>query len=153
MRTYVLIAVFVLRATSGTSTVPPTATSVAPRDVFITAGDDMKFSVTTIQARPGEALHVRLKSVATVPKIAMGHNFVLLRAGADPVAILNAAGRARPPDFNLPDLRTQVLAFTSLAGAGETVDVSFTTPDRPGHYVYMCAYPGHVGMRGRLVVK
>ena len=55
----------------------------AGRTVELTGGDDMKYSMTAIQAKPGETLHVVLKSTGSVPKIAMAHNFVALKAGVD----------------------------------------------------------------------
>ena len=51
----------------------------AARTVEITGGDDMKYSVTSIAAKPGETLHIKLVSKGTLPKIAMAHNFVLLK--------------------------------------------------------------------------
>ena len=50
---------------------------------------------TTINAKPGETLHVVLKSTGTVPKIAMAHNFVLLKLGTDIDAFLKSAMNAR----------------------------------------------------------
>jgi azurin len=49
----------------------------------------------------------------------------------------------------------QVIAKTALAGAGETVDVTFNAPAAAGSYPYVCTFPGHfqAGMRGNLVVK
>ena len=38
----------------------------------------MKFSVTEIRGKPGESLSVTLVNVGTMPKLSMGHNFVLL---------------------------------------------------------------------------
>ena len=49
------------------------------RTVEITGGDDMKYSVTSIPAKPGETLRIRLMSKGTLPKIAMAHNVVLLK--------------------------------------------------------------------------
>ena len=48
-----------------------------------------------------------------------------------------------------------ILAHTSLAGGGETVEVTFTAPKEPGEYMYICTFPGHyaAGMKGTLIVK
>src|SRR4029450_7012517 len=62
----------------------------AGRTVELNAGDNMKFDVTTIEAKPGEKLHVVLKSTGTAPKIAMAHNFVLVKEGASAVEFNNA---------------------------------------------------------------
>ncbi len=127
----------------------------AARTVEITGGDDMKYSVTSIAAKPGETLHIKLVSKGTLPKIAMAHNFVLLKLTAKQLDFVNAAATARETDFIPPAMKDQVLAATTLAGPGETVEVTFKVPTAPGTYNYMCTFPGHfaAGMRGTLVVK
>ena len=129
--------------------------SRAARTVELTGGDNMKFDVTSIQAKPGERLHVVLKSTGTAPKAAMAHNFVLLKADASPLEFNSAAMNARETDFIPPDMKDKIIANTALAGPGETVDVTFTAPTKPGTYTYLCSFPGHfmVGMKGELVVK
>jgi azurin len=127
----------------------------AGRTVEITGGDDMKFSVTSITAKPGETLHVVLKSVGTVPKIAMAHNFVLLNAGVDPAKFSQEAMTARDTDYVPAARKADIIAATKLAGPGETVEVTFKAPTKPGVYPYLCTFPGHyaAGMRGELTVK
>ena len=125
------------------------------RTIEITGGDDMKYSVTTIEAKPGEQIHIRLTSKGTMPKIAMAHNFVLLKIGTDPVAFANAGITARETDFIAPATKAQVIAFTPMAGPGETVEITFKVPAKPGTYPYVCSFAGHAaaGMKGTLVVK
>jgi azurin len=132
------------------------AKSGAARTIEITAGDDMKFGVTQIDAKPGEQLRVVLKSVGKMPKAVMGHNFVVLKAGADPAAFNNAAMNARATDFMPPELKSQVHAATpGLLGPGETLEVTFKAPAKPGEYTFLCSFPGHfaAGMKGILAVK
>jgi len=131
------------------------AAAPAGRAIDIEAGDNMKYSVTKIDARRGEQLTVRLKATGVMPRVAMAHNFVLLKAGADPVAFSNAAATAMATNFIPPALQNQVLGSTKLAGNGETVEVSFKAPAKPGSYTYLCTFPGHFvsGMKGVLVVK
>jgi azurin len=125
-----------------------------PRVVDITGNDQMKFSLATITAKPGETLTVRLKSVGTMPKIAMAHNFVLLVKGADPAAFANAAVMASATGYVPAAQKAKVIAHTGLAGNGETVEVTFKVP-AAGSYDYICSFPGHflAGMKGKLVVK
>ena len=42
-----------------------------------------------------------------------------------------------------------------VAGAGETVEVTFKVPAAAGDYTYLCSFPGHfqAGMKGTLTVK
>ena len=125
------------------------------RTIAITGSETMKYDVTEITAKPGEKLHVVLKAVGTMPKIAMGHNFVLLKAGVSPMEVSNAAFNARETDFIPQDMKDKLVAYTKVAGGGETVDVTFTAPAKPGKYDYLCTFPGHfaAGMKGTLTVK
>lgn len=126
-----------------------------PRVIDITGNDQMKFSVVSIAAKPGETLLIRLKSVGTLPKIAMAHNFVLLARGTDATAFANAAATAYATAYVPPAMKAKVLASTGLAGPGETVEVTVKVPAAPGSYTYLCSFPGHflAGMKGVLVVK
>ena len=131
------------------------AAAGAPRTVEIAGSDDMKYSVTTIPAKPGETLKIRLTSKGTLPKIAMAHNVVVLKAGAKQIDFANAAATARDTDFIPPAMKDQVLAATGLAGPGESVEVTFKVPATPGTLPFLCSFPGHfaAGMRGTIVVK
>ena len=83
-----LVLSLVLAAAPFTQATPatqkPAAAKPAPperkgvRTVEIVGTEDMKFSMTTITAKPGEQLRVRLVVKGAMPKIAMAHNFVLL---------------------------------------------------------------------------
>ena len=153
------LATLVLAATALTA-VPVTAQTPArgggaARTVDIVANDEMKYNVTTITAKPGEQLRVRLIVRGVVPKIAMAHNFVLLKPGTNEQKFVEAGAMFRDQDFIPPALKANVLAKTPLAGPGETVQVVFTAPAKPGSYTYLCTFSGHfqAGMRGVLIVK
>lgn len=124
------------------------------RTVEITGSDTMKYSVTEITAKPGEKIHIVLKALGSMPKIAMAHNFVLLKAGVNPQDVANAAFNARATDFIPPDMKAKIIANTTLVGGGETAEVTFTAP-AAGTYTYLCTFPGHFsqGMTGKLIVK
>jgi azurin len=156
---YCLIALVSAATTLSTAAIDQApkakAAAGAARTVELTGGDDMKYTVTTIAAKPGEQIHIKLTSKGTMPKIAMAHNFVLLQIGADPVAFANAGIAARETDFIAPASKAQVIASTPLAGPGETVEVTFKVPAKAGTYPFLCSFPGHsaAGMKGTLVVK
>ena len=115
----------------------------------------MKYNITTINAKRGETIRIVLKSIGTLPKIAMAHNVVVLKAGADQIKFTQAGMMARDTDFIAPALKNQVLAATGMAGPGETVEVTFKVPATAGNYPYICTFPGHfaAGMKGQIVVK
>lgn len=127
----------------------------APRVIRLTANDAMTFSVTTITTRPNEPLQVVLRVIGNQPAAMMSHNFVLLQATADVPRFVLAAGRARDDDYIPRTASTVVLAATGLAGAGETVTVTFRAPAAPGAYPFLCSFPGHfsAGMKGTLIVR
>jgi azurin len=127
----------------------------AGRTVELTGGDDMKFSVTAIAAKPGETIHIVLKNVGTVPKIAMAHNFVALKGGVDAAKFAQDAMTAKDTDYVPAARKADVLASTKLSGPGETVEVTFKAPAKAGVYPYLCTFPGHfaAGMKGELTVK
>ncbi len=131
------------------------AAAGAPRTVEITGGDDMKYSVTSIPAKPGETLRIRLVSKGTLPKVAMAHNVVVLKSGAKQIDFANAAATASATGYIPADMKDQVLAATTMAGPGETVEVTFKVPAAAGSYPYLCTFPGHfaAGMKGMIVVK
>lgn len=144
---------FVLAAVVATSSMLLQAQG--PRVIEIEGNDMMKFSVTNIEAKPGEQLTVRLRTVGKMPKMAMAHNFVLLTANANATTFANEAAMAGATAY-IPAARAgDVLASTALAGAGETVEVTFKVPATAGTYTFLCSFPGHfaAGMRGTLVVK
>jgi azurin len=125
------------------------------KEVAITASDQMKFSITHIDAKPGQTIHVVLTNQGTMPKEVMGHNWVLLKAGVDVNAYANAAISAAKENYQPKSHADQVLASIPLLGPKKEGEVTFTAPEAPGTYFYLCSFPAHAqaGMRGELVVK
>ena len=152
MRVVMLVAGFLACVTAAAS---PTGQRNAARTIRITSTDDMKFSVTSIAARPGERLRVVLVATGSMPATLMAHNWILLRAGTDSEAFVNAGVLARSTNFIAASQMDRVLASTPLVAAGETAEVTFTAPATRGEYPYVCSFRGHylAGMWGTLLVK
>lgn len=130
-------------------------TTEAPREVIIEVGDAMKFSLTRLAASPGEVIRLKLVNLGSAPKEAMGHNWILLRGGADAGAFLNAALGAKATDY-VPSAKVgEIIAHTKLLGGGGSDAVVFTAPTELGDYVFLCSFPAHfqLGMKGVLVVR
>ena len=127
----------------------------AARTVTLTGTDAFRYDPSTITAKPGEQLHIVLKVVSQLPKMAMAHNFILLKPGSDIGAFVTASAQARDTGYIAPSEKSKVLVSTGLAGNGETVETTFAAPPRPGTYTFFCSFPGHylAGMKGSLVVK
>lgn len=127
----------------------------APREVLVTGNDSMKFSITRIEASPGEQLRIVLENAGSLPKQAMGHNLVVLQKGTDVNAFSIAASQAVATDYIPANLAGSVIAHTKILGPKEKDEITFTVPSEPGEYPYICSFPAHAlaGMRGVLVVR
>jgi azurin len=127
----------------------------AVQTITISATDMLRFSVTEIDASPGQQLHVVLTNEGTMPKETMGHNWVLLTADEDPVAYATAALSAKDEGYIPKALADKVIASIAMLGPKETGEVTFAAPTVPGTYQYLCSCTGHglAGMRGVLIVK
>jgi azurin len=128
-----------------------------PRTIKLRAGVDnaMKFDVSTITVAPGESIKVVLTNHMTLPKEVMGHNWVLLTAGADPVSFAAAAAPEAANGYIPSKLKDKILAVIPLLGPNETGEITFKAPSAPGEYPFLCSFPAHclTGMKGMLVVK
>lgn len=148
-----LLAALLAAASAPAAT--PAAKAGEARTIEITGNDQMKFSLASIEAKPGEQLKLVLKNVGTLPKEAMGHNWVLLKKGSDAMAFANAAVAAKATDYIPENLKAQVVAHTKLIGPKQEDSVTFTVPSDKGDYPFLCSFPAHfiVGMKGTLSVK
>lgn len=125
------------------------------RAVKITANDTMKFNVTEIHAKAGEALAVTLANEGAIPKFSMGHNWVLFTTNVDWAAFNADAAMAAATDYIPAAYRDRILAHTKLLGPKESDTALFYAPTMPGRYPFICSFPGHmqVGMKGDLIVE
>lgn len=129
--------------------------AAAEKNVVIIANDSIKFSVTQIEARPGQKVHVELRNEGTLPKETMGHNWILLDSDGEAMPYAMAAISARSVAYMPKELASHVLAFIPLLGPKEVGDTTFEAPAKPGRYPFICSCSGHsmAGMRGELIVK
>lgn len=165
------------QAQSSTETEAPTSQSSDVRTINIIGIDQMKYVVKddsqqgittgdevgkdgmlqleTISADPGEKIHIKLTTQSQLPASAMSHNFILLMLSADADAFAQAATQAKDNDYIPSDMSDQIIAHTELAAGGETVEVTFTVPEKTGDYPFLCSFPGHYasGMKGTLNVE
>ena len=127
----------------------------ATQKVTITGNDTMQFDKREFTVKSGEKVEIEFKNIGKLPKIAMGHNLVILKKGISSLkfgqkAMAMGANATNPlPEGSMSD----VIAATKLLGPGETETITFTAPD-PGDYQFVCSFPGHfAAMRGIMVVK
>ncbi len=133
----------------------PCAQARDGRVIELIAYDTMKYNLTKMEAHPGEKLTVVLTSAGLAPKTVMAHNWILLKAGADPMSYAMSAMSAVKEGFEPRSLASQVIAAIPQLGPKESAKVTFTVPTTPGTYHFLCSFPAHcqAGMKGILVVK
>ena len=93
----------------------------------------MQFSVKEFEVKAGEQIELEFKNEGTLPKIAMGHNIVILKEGVSAIAFGGKALQAGANATNaLPDaVKGDVIAYSQLLGPGESEIVKFKAPAKP----------------------
>ena len=146
----------VTSAPAGSASPPAGAPSAASRGaVAITLGvisGQMKFTQTTITARPGQRVEITLNNTDDMP-----HNIVIFRRGTIAEYEKELFGSLNEPNAQLrgfvPD-SPNVLVASRLLNAGESTVVTFDAPTEPGEYPFVCSFPGHwATMRGVLRIE
>jgi azurin len=134
--------------------VAPASRADDEKKVLIHATDQMKYDVVSIDATAGQKVTVTLTNSGSLPKVAMAHNFVLLKAGTNVSTFAMAAMTHQDTGYMPPNMAGQVIVASKLVGPGESDTVTFIAP-AAGTYDYICTFPGHAlaGMRGTLNVK
>jgi len=114
-----------------------------------------RYVVESITASPGEEISITLNTISNLPPTAMSHNFVLLTADADTDEFSRRSLQASENDYIEPELADWVIANTEMLGNGESDTITFTVPEEPGEYDFICSFPGHYagGMAGTLIVE
>lgn len=119
----------------------PASSQDAPADRTVTLrtqGSNLDFEPRQISAKAGTRLRVVYVNEGTLP-----HNFVLLHDEDDLDALGQASYQAQDTGFvPLATHADRMIAFTALASAGDTVEVTFEVPP-PGEYLFACTVPGH----------
>jgi azurin len=124
-------------------------------EITVTCNDTMQFDKKTIEIPAGKIVKLTLKNIGKVPKIAMGHNLIVLDKGTDLTAWAMKAMTAKDTDFIPADdvSKKAVLAHTKLLGPDEEDAITFTIKEA-GDYEFLCSFPGHFAlMKGKITVK
>jgi len=123
---------------------PPETITLTPE------GDQMKFAQTEFTVQPGQTVTIVFENTASSP--AMQHNVVVLNSADEETTKRVGQAALNAPNY-VPD-DPAVIAATDVAKPGGTTEVTFTAPETPGEYTYVCTYPGHyVTMQGTMVVE
>jgi azurin len=121
--------------------------------VRITSNDQMRFSATRIEVKAGGTIKIELTNSGTLPKEAMGHNFIVLKPGIVPAEFAAKAMNAKATDYVPAEAAADVLGHTKVLGPGEKETLALEGL-AAGTYPFLCSFPGHVAlMNGELVVQ
>ena len=110
----------------------------------------MKYDLDEILVAPGQRVKIAFENGDDLP-----HNLVFCQPGTDTAAM--ALKQMETPDEALkrnwlPD-DPRIWAHSRMLNPHEKQEISFTAPDKPGVYPYVCTFPGHaLTMRGTLKV-
>src|SRR6476659_1617442 len=101
----------------------------------------MSFDKDVIAVRAGKPVEFVLDNSDLMP-----HNFVIIQPGSlEEIGLLSEAN-AQDPKFAVRQFVPQsdkVLAASRLMQPRDSQRLSFTAPNQPGVYPYVCTYPGH----------
>ena len=121
------------------------------RPIHIKAITGLKYDKTRISASPGERISLTVENTDVMP-----HNWVMVRYEGYTNVGEKADLMVSDPDAAakqyIPEDR-DILHFTRLLNPGEKQTIHFNAPIAPGHYPFLCTFPGHWKvMRGYLIV-
>jgi azurin len=134
---------------------PAVITHAEVKKITVTGNDTMQFDLKSFEVKAGETVELTFKNVGKIPKIAMGHNLVVLKKGISAVAFgQKAMGAGANATNALPDsVKGDTIASTNLLGPDESETITFAAPEA-GDYEYVCTFPGHFAlMRGVMKVN
>ena len=123
----------------------PLTAHADPCKLDISGSDQMQYDKQALAAPAScKQITVTLHHSGTLPKEAMGHNWVLVNA-ADLAAVAQAGMGAGIANDYVAPADKRVLAHTRTVGGGESASVSFSPAllKAGGTYEYLCTFPGH----------
>ncbi len=121
--------------------------------ITITGNDALQYSLNEIRDAAGRTVKLTHKHIGQGAKESMGHNWVLLKQGEDPIQFGLAAASARDTGFIPPAKKDAVVVNTDVIGGGDSVTIEFDAPAK-GTYPYLCSFTGHFGtMKGQFIVE
>jgi azurin len=136
---------------------PPPIPDIEPgsdepgRPIHLKALTGLEYDQTRISASPGERISLTLENTDVMP-----HNWVMVRYEGYTNVGEKADRMVNDPDAiakqYIPEDR-DILHYTRLLNPGEKTTIHFNAPTAPGHYPFLCTFPGHWQvMRGYLIV-
>ncbi|MFD2515610.1 plastocyanin/azurin family copper-binding protein [Pontibacter locisalis] len=112
--------------------------------------EEIAYKEDTLYAQAGAL--VKLSLVNEGIDMPMVHNVVITKPGKYKEVALGGAEVGAPGNY-VPE-SPEVIAASTMALPGQTVEMEFTAPAEPGSYDFVCTYPGHwKKMNGVFIIK
>ena len=122
-------------------------------NINIDGTDTMMYSKNSFEVKTGQKVKLTFKNTGKLPKVAMGHNIVILKNSVDLVEFCNEAVKFPTNEYFPKGREKDVIARTRLLGPGEADTIYFMAPES-GTYEFVCTFPGHFAlMKGKMIVK
>lgn len=125
-------------------------------EIKITGNDTMQYDTKAFEVKAGQKVKLTFTNIGKLPKVAMGHNVVVLKKGSEKQAFAMEAIKFAANDYipTSAPFKDQIIAHTKILGPGESESIEFTAPAETGDYPYLCTFPGHFAvMNGIMTVK
>jgi putative membrane-bound dehydrogenase-like protein len=120
---------------------PATASAAAQQIVLKVIKNEMKYDLQEFSVEAGKQVQITFEN----PDF-MQHNLVITKPGTLEkvgAAADKLASSANGAEMHyVPDM-AEVLFSTELVNPNETVTLTFTVPEKPGEYPFVCTFPGH----------
>lgn len=130
--------------------------SAADCQVHVDSTDQMRYDTDSITIPSScERFTVNLTHSGTLPKTAMGHNWVLTET-ANIEAVAQDGMSAGLDNHYIKPGDERVLAYTPVIGGGESTSVTFDVGilDKSKSYSFLCTFPGHYAlMKGAVTIN
>lgn len=123
--------------------------------VEIDSNDQMQYNKKAFEVVEGQTVTLTLTHSGQLPKVAMGHNVVILKPGTVLADFAMKCAPLAATDYIPQDEASKALmiAYTKMLGGGEKDTITFTAP-AAGDYPFVCTFPGHFAlMQGVMTVK
>lgn len=125
-------------------------------EVVVDSNDQMRYDTESISIPAScESFTVKLTHSGTLPKNAMGHNWVLTET-ANIQDVAQDGMSAGLENHYIKPGDGRVLAFTEVIGGGESTSVTFDVGilDASKDYSFFCSFPGHYAlMKGTVTIN
>jgi len=113
--------------------------------ITVQTDDAMRFNPAQIEVpKSCQTFTVKLTHTGRLPKLAMGHNWVLVKR-SDLNGVARTAMAAGEASDYIDPTDKRVIAHTTLLGAGESASVSFPVRilQAGESYSFLCTFAGH----------